>query len=119
MDFHALHFVAEHPGCTSSQLAGALGLKKSSASTLIARLSRRGLLHRGQSKVDARAAAMTLTKAGTDLRTAIVRQDRRNMQTMLAVLGDDDGPQLVQLLEKLSHGLTQATAESEAEADGS
>lgn len=112
VDFHALHFVADHPGCTSTDLAVALGLKRSSASTLIGRLVRRGLLERGRSASDGRAASLTLTEDGGELRAAIVRQDLRNMETMLEVLGGRDGPELVRLLETLSTRLREAAERS-------
>ena len=77
---------------TISELAGALGLDRSSVSGLVDRTERRGLVHRQPNPADARSVHVTVTAEGTDA----------------LALGEG---QMAELLSSLTDGLTPAEAD--------
>lgn len=106
--FQALYEGGRAPGLRASDLAGEMGLVPTTASSLIARLVRNGLIERRRSATDGRAAALFLTDKGESLRAAIHRQDMANMAPMLSALSDAEQDQLLGLLDKVSARVTAA-----------
>lgn len=106
--FQALYEIGRSPGIRSSDLARELGLVPTTASSLIARLVRNGLIERRRSDSDGRAAALYLTDRGAALRAAIHRQDMANMGLMLSALEPTEQAQLLGLLDKVAARVTEA-----------
>jgi len=109
--FAALGFVAQIPGCKASDLGGFLGLRPTTASSLIGRLVDRGLLEKRQHPDDGRAVALYLTADGTDLYAAIRRQDVRNMELMLSALDTDQQADFVAMMGRVASRVAEAAAE--------
>ncbi len=116
--FAALGFVAETPGCRASDLGAFLGLRPTTASSLIARLVTRGLVEKRQHPTDGRAVALYLTETGVDVYAAIRRQDVRNMELMLSALSAEEQAKFVDMMGRVSARVSEAADErSMAEQD--
>lgn len=83
---HALIEIAARPGCTATDLAGALLLEKSSVSRLVRRLVETGLVSEAPGAVDGRTKALTLTARGAALAAEIHGFARRQAAGALARL---------------------------------
>ena len=100
--FQALFEIDASPGIRALDLGRRLGLVPTTASSLIARLVRGGLVEKRASRSDGRAVALFLTAKGAELRAAIDRQDRANMALMLSGLTPGERAQLLDLLDKVA-----------------
>lgn len=95
------------------QVAAVLGLEKSSASGLIDRAERRGLLERRASHDDARAVLVTLSPAGHQLAARVQRTVRDRITTLLQALSPEQSAGMATMLEQvlaaqsLSHPIEQ------------
>lgn len=110
--FAALGFVAANPGTRASDLAGFLGLKPTTASSLISRLEKRGLVAKGAHPDDGRAVALKLTAEGEDLYAAIRRQDVRNMELMLSALSPEERGPFVEMMGRVAARVVEAAQEN-------
>lgn len=113
--FATLAFIAEKPGTRASDLAAFLGVRPTTASSLIARLVSRGLITKDVHPEDRRAIALRLTPQGTDLFAAIRRQDMRNMELMLSALAPEERGQFVEMMGRVS---ARVVAAAQAARDG-
>lgn len=113
--FATLAFIAERPGARASDLAVFLGVRPTTASSLIARLVGRGLITKDVHPEDRRAVALRLTPQGTDLFAAIRRQDMRNMELMLSALAPEERGQFVEMMGRVS---ARVVAAAQAARDG-
>ncbi|MFI1992935.1 MarR family winged helix-turn-helix transcriptional regulator [Actinoplanes sp. NPDC020271] len=84
-----------------TELAGYLGLDKSTLSGLIDRAERRGLLGREKSPDDGRAVEVFLTPAGHELVELLYPEVHRVLVPALERLAGDERAQLLDLLVKL------------------
>ena len=75
---------------TVNELATLLGLDKSSASGLIDRAQRRGLVRRVPSQLDRRSVRVRLTKQGSDLSEALSSSFAKGVADLLDPLPDED-----------------------------
>lgn len=112
--FQAIGFIADTPGCRASDLTVALGLVPTTTSSLLARLSAKGLIARQKNPKDGRAVALYLTEEGQSLYDAIRRQDLRNMGLMLSALETDEQRAFVDLFGRVAHRVA-ALAEAAAQ----
>ncbi|MFT4082828.1 MAG: MarR family transcriptional regulator [Nocardioides sp.] len=87
-----------------AQLAGFLGLEKSTMSGLIGRAERRGLVERAPSDEDARATEVVLTESGRELARRVERQVHEALGPVLGRLGDADHEALVRVTRLLQGG---------------
>ncbi|WP_299141402.1 MarR family transcriptional regulator [uncultured Tateyamaria sp.] len=102
LDFHTLSMLREAPGSLrASDMADQLGVAATTASSVIARLVKRGYVARAQNQVDRRAYDLTLTADGRRIAEAIHSQDLRNMGLFLSALTEDDQDQLLGLLGRV------------------
>lgn len=108
--FGALAVLDTEDAVRPSDLAKVLGLRPTTASSLIRRLVDKGLIKRGPHPTDARAARLSLTRAGAELRAAIRRQDMRNMDLMLSALSPKDQDRFVELIEQVAARVAEAAA---------
>lgn len=98
LDFHALGMLRENGTVRASGIADALGIVPTTASSVVARLIKRGLIERRQSTEDRRAYDLQLTAEGKRIAEAIHEQDLRNMNLFLSALGPEDRTALLDLL---------------------
>jgi DNA-binding MarR family transcriptional regulator/GNAT superfamily N-acetyltransferase len=84
-----IYEVAQHPGCTATDLVRNLGLDAGFLSRTLQALRRRQVVMRKPSKQDGRASELTLTAKG---RAAFAELDSRSRDEVAALLGKlDDG----------------------------
>ncbi|WP_299623586.1 MarR family transcriptional regulator [uncultured Tateyamaria sp.] len=98
LDFHTLGLLREAPGTRASAVADALGVVPTTASSVIARLVKRGYVARTQSAQDRRAYDLTLTEDGMRVAQTIHQQDLRNMGLFLSALSEVDQDKLIEIL---------------------
>ncbi|RYE92724.1 MAG: MarR family transcriptional regulator [Myxococcales bacterium] len=72
-----LYHLARQPGCSATDLAGALDLNKSAVSTMLQRLERAGLIAQTPNPRDARGSCLSLTAKGETVRTQSVALTRK------------------------------------------
>src|ERR1700742_5139851 len=84
-----------------AELAGFLGLARSSVSGLIDRAARRGLVQRTASPSDGRAAPLTLTPAGHQRAAQVRREVAGPIAPMTSALTPAEQKRLTQLLGKI------------------
>ena len=89
---------------TMSELAGHLGLDKSTISGLVSRAEKRNLIGRAPNPADGRAVDVFLTAAGLELAGRGAAQVARALSPMTGTLTPDQGDQLTALLERLLAG---------------
>jgi DNA-binding MarR family transcriptional regulator len=111
-DFQAVHFIAEQPGCRSTDLAHFLGLSPTTAQSVIDRLIKRGLVARGPSERDRRAVALTLTNQGEQVCAAIERQDQANCVRMLSVIEPALQADFVKQLSTIAAGMAAGNTDA-------
>jgi DNA-binding MarR family transcriptional regulator len=88
---------------TIGELAGYLGLDKSTVSGLIDRAEKKGLLQRAPNPADGRAVDVFLTADGTRLAEAGAAQIARSLSSMTGKLTASEARRLTTLLESLLH----------------
>jgi DNA-binding MarR family transcriptional regulator len=86
---------------TMSELAGFLGLDKSTVSGLVDRAAKRGLLRREPSPVDGRGVVVSLTPAGAELAARGARHVAQSLAPMTSVLSRAEANRLTALLERM------------------
>ena len=87
-----------------SELAGYLGLDKSTISGLVSRAEKRHLIERAPNPADGRAVDVFLTAAGMELAGRGAAQVARALSPMTGVLTPDEARQLTTVLERLLEG---------------
>ncbi len=94
---------------TVNELARLLGLEKSSASGLIDRAERRGLVRRLPSQVDRRSVRVALTDAGRELVGSVAARFGQDMKAILDPLSPEDQVALTRTLSEvlIAHGAGQ------------
>ncbi|MEO1555154.1 MAG: MarR family transcriptional regulator [Pseudomonadota bacterium] len=101
LDFHVLGLLREGGVLRASAVADALGVAPTTASSVIARLVKRGFIARTQSVEDRRAFDLTLTAEGRVIAQTIHRQDLQNMGVFLSALSDSDQDTLLRILDQV------------------
>lgn len=83
--YRVLSFLDLNPGTSLSDVAGHIGVTKATASALIERLVKRGLITRQDDPLERRRVSLTLTTAGF----AQLKQARVRAQTVVAAILED------------------------------
>ncbi|NRA30057.1 MAG: MarR family transcriptional regulator [Parvularculaceae bacterium] len=104
LNFHLLEELLAHGATRPSDLAQLLGVPRSTISSALSALERRGLVEKARDTNDGRAKLIALTAEGFDVAEAIKRQNRLNAGVLLALL-DEDAGQYVELMERVGVGL--------------
>lgn len=112
VDFQTLHYLAGHPGCSNSALAGFLGLSATTTQSVCDRLINRGYVLRAASKTSARAVALSLTDDGESVVGAIRRQDLANCKGMLNALPAGERRRFVSAVSQIAHSLSPEDPDS-------
>jgi len=95
---------------TPSQLAGTLGMKATTLSSMLVRMSRSGHLKRRRNPADGRSVILTLTPSGVRITEACFGTFGRAIEAFRRQLAVDE-KSLLAHLEAMSTALSQATAE--------
>jgi DNA-binding MarR family transcriptional regulator len=102
--FSVLTVIERNPGLTQSQVAAALGIKRTNFVALLDSLEHRGLATREPAKGDRRSHALHLTEDGRavmrKLRQLVDIQERK----LIARIGESRRGQLIDLLHRLIDG---------------
>jgi DNA-binding MarR family transcriptional regulator len=102
--FSVLTVLAHNPGRTQSQVAAALGIKRTNFVALIDSLERRGLAERRPSPSDRRSHALHLTDAGKAIVRRLNRMVDKLEADMIRRVGRGRRVVLLELLSRLSEG---------------
>lgn len=87
---------------TQRELTRRLGIQPGSASEVIAKLERSGLVERASSPEDRRTANLSLTEEGARQAQAALEQRQRRHEEMFSALTGAEKEQLLSLLEKIN-----------------
>ncbi len=104
MTFHELHTIeniGDNPGATMTDLARLAGITTSSMTTMIDKLTRRGLVKRRRKNSDRRVVVVTLTELGKKAYTEHGQVHAKVGQEILALLNDDERRVVLSLYEKI------------------
>jgi len=100
--FSVLTVIARNPGRTQSQVAAALGIKRTNFVALIDGLERRGLAERRPAPSDRRSHALHLTDTGRATVRRLNRMVERLEAGMIRRIGRDRRAVLLELLSRLA-----------------
>ena len=101
LDFHLLGLLREQGSMRASAIADQMGVAPTTASSVIARLTKKGFIVRTQSKDDRRAFDLALSSKGQEIAQTIHRQDVQNMGFFLSALSEDEQEALLTILGKV------------------
>jgi DNA-binding MarR family transcriptional regulator len=101
-DLTVLVLVGERPGCIMRDVAAELGSALSTATTVVDRLVRQGLVARERVEENRRVVRLTLTPAGADLHQRLAARQRTNCRAMLDALGPDEQTAYLYLADKIA-----------------
>lgn len=104
--FHLLRILGSDGAVRPSYLADRLSVPRTTISTAIKALQKRGLLDTAADQTDGRALSVTLTDEGREVLEAILRQDRRNAAAMLSALDEPDKAAFIDALGKVARGVS-------------
>ena len=100
--FSVLTVIERNPGLTQSQVAAALGIKRTNFVGLLNELEKRTLAERRQVSGDKRSYALYLTAEGTTLMRKLRPVLKAHEARMVAKVGEDGRDQLVALLHDVA-----------------
>jgi DNA-binding MarR family transcriptional regulator len=101
---------------TPSQLAGTLGMKATTLSSMLVRMSRNGHLRRRRNPADGRSVILALTPSGVRVTEACFSSFGRAIEAFRRQLTVDEKTLLAHM-EAMSAALSQATADLAAQPD--
>jgi DNA-binding MarR family transcriptional regulator len=102
--FSVLTVIERNPGLTQSQVAAALGIKRTNFVGLLDALEKRGLAERRQTARDKRSYALYLTAEGATLMRKLKPVLRAHEQRMVSKVGEDGRDRLIALLRDIADG---------------
>ena len=101
--FSALTIIERNPGLTQTQVAEALGIKRTNFVGMLDELEKRGLAERRQAR-DKRSYALYLTAEGTALMRKLKPVLKSHEARMIARVGEEGRDRLVALLAEIVDG---------------
>ena len=110
----ALEHLVDHPVCNMCELAGVLRMKCSTATGLVDRMARKGLLRRQHSRDDRRVVLVLLTARGQSLIRQIHRQKHRMLAQWFGPLRKMERQHFLMVAEKLARGLSGTNSQTPA-----
>lgn len=105
--FHLLRILDAQGQTRPSEIASTLSVPRTTVSTAVKALQKRGLLETAPDKSDGRAIVVALTEEGKEVVAAIQRQDRRNAQAMLNLLDPSERKSFIATLVKVGNGVNE------------
>ena len=109
--FNILRVVGAKGSIRPSQIADDLSVSRTTISTAVKALQRRGLLETSADATDRRALHLSLSADGRATRDAILRQDKRNAAAMLETLDASERDAFVLTMGKVARGLSEPAPE--------
>jgi MarR family transcriptional regulator, organic hydroperoxide resistance regulator len=113
-DFLALLFVYRSGPVAMSQIAEYLGVPANTATGVVNRLQKRGFFERAHSESDKRIVTISVSEAGVDAVSAILRRISRYQAAAMAALTNEELRVLVGVAGKLV-GVLEAEATADAQ----
>lgn len=101
-DVQTLLHIGDRGQCIAKDISNLLNVVPTTTSSIIDRLSRRGLVTRDRSDENRRIVHLTLTEKGQRVRSEIIDAQNKDCVLMLALLEPSERALLVGLLEKVS-----------------
>ena len=102
--FSVLTVIERNPGLTQSQVAEALGIKRTNFVGMLDELERRGLAERRQTARDKRSYALHLTTEGAALMRRLKPVLKAHESRMVGKVGEDGRAALIALLREIAGG---------------
>jgi DNA-binding MarR family transcriptional regulator len=102
--FSVLTVIERNPGLTQSQVAEALGIKRTNFVGMLDELERRGLAERRQTARDKRSYALYLTADGAALMRRLKPVIKAHESRMVGKVGEDGRASLIALLREIADG---------------
>jgi DNA-binding MarR family transcriptional regulator len=102
--FSVLVVIDRNPGLKQTQIADALGIKRTNFVSLVDELERRGLAERRASERDRRSSALYLTEEGRALVKKLRRMVEVHDRRVTAKIGPEGHKQLLALLREIADG---------------
>jgi DNA-binding MarR family transcriptional regulator/GNAT superfamily N-acetyltransferase len=100
-----IYEIAQHEGCTATDLTRALGLDPGFLSRTLQALQRRQIVTRRPSKADARANELALTAKGRAAFAELDSRSRNEVADLLGTLDDRQREAVVQAMTTIAHTL--------------
>lgn len=107
LHFHMLRILGAHQGTRPSDIAADLAVPRTTISAAVKTLVQKGLVQTSPDPTDGRAITISLTKQGSDVLAAIVRQDNRNAAAMLGALPKKQQPAFLKAMESIAQKLAE------------
>lgn len=105
-DVQTLLFIGAHDLCTGTDIAGFLGVVPTTASAIIERLVKRGLVVRNRTEANRRIVQLSLTGDGRAATAAIIREHNSHCAQMLDRLDPDERAGFVHAMTKIATGFS-------------
>jgi len=105
--YRLLNLIDSSKGRRLTTLSDRLIRSKSQVTRTIDNLELAGLIKRSSDGSDGRAQLVVLTKKGARLRDRANREHTKSMQARFGTLNNEEQHQLVGLLDRLQHGMTE------------
>ena len=103
VQFAALTAIRAYPGIDQVALARALAFDRSTIQDVVLRIVRKGWVRRGADPEDLRRRVLFVTEAGTAVLDAMVADNRRAQERILAPLGEEERAVFMEMLTRLVH----------------
>lgn len=98
-------FLAANPKSTMSEIAKHFSIELPSATSLVNKLHKMGLIERQQEKDDRRKICIVLTEKGVELLKEAKRIRQQNIEKVLSYLSQEEKQELEKMLEKICKSL--------------
>lgn len=108
-DIHSLRFIVQNPGCMSGELAAHLDVVATTATSIVDRLVRRGLVRRERPETNRRTVALSLTEDGTEAFARISAEERETMRLLLDALPEADRDGFAKAMATIATGISTPT----------
>jgi DNA-binding MarR family transcriptional regulator len=112
--FAMMVIIAENPGITQTALGRASGRDKSTLTTAMDDLVKRGLVSRGRDPADRRSYGLELTAKGRAALARLMRIAEQHDRRLDEVVGPANKPLLLEMLRRIVAGLDEGGADRAA-----
>lgn len=99
--FVGLVFINEHPNAPVKNFAATLGLQLSSASGLLDRMAKAGMIKRTHSREDRRVVLLNLTAKGKSMLEEITLQKQKSLADIFSPLTPEERTIFLELMQKV------------------
>ncbi|WP_439573245.1 MarR family winged helix-turn-helix transcriptional regulator [Phreatobacter sp.] len=103
--FAIMTLIAENPGLSQTTLGRAAGRDKSTLTTALDDLTRRGLVQRDREPTDRRSYRLHLTAKGEEVLAELMERAREHDRLLDSIVGPHKKPELIRLLARIAADL--------------